>query len=269
MGSKLVFYPVDTIRTLQQTSTNFSYILPFQQYYRGVWPALALTTPAFTIYMVSYRQCKHELAPYLGETALSNYVVSGAVAEISSSFIWTPMEVLKGRMQIKEGLSKTSTYQLVKQIYRNEGIRGFFRGYWMGIAVFLPHSVVWWVSYEHAKQYFTKEEELGPIEYGMSSALASTSASVASNFLDVVKTRQQLAVADEISCLRPDDQVGVIRVARNLIKEVGFFRALFKGLHIRLTHSLPSSVLAMIIVESINPDSSSLDQVQVLDEFEN
>jgi solute carrier family 25 (mitochondrial iron transporter), member 28/37 len=219
--------------------------------------------------MVSYRQCKQELTPYLGEAAFSNYVVSGAVAEITSSFIWTPMEVLKGRMQIKEGQTSGSTYQLVKQIYRNEGVRGYFRGYWMGIAVFLPHSVVWWTTYEQAKTYFSKEEDLGPLEYGVSSAVASTSAAIASNFLDVVKTRQQLAVAEEISCLRPDDQVGVFRVARNLIKEVGFFRALFKGLHIRLTHSLPTSVLAMVIVESINPDSSKIKEVRVMDDLEN
>lgn len=96
--------------------------------------------------------------------------------------------------------------------------------------------------------------ELSALEYGMASAVASTAAATASNFLDVVKTRQQLAVADEISMLRPDDQLGVVKVARNLIKEVGLFRALFKGLHIRLLHSLPSSILAMIIVEKVNPD---------------
>lgn len=268
VGSKLALYPIDTLRTLQQTSTSFSYILPIQRYYRGVWPATALTTPAFTIYMVSYRQCKQELTPYLGESAFSNYVISGAMAEITSSFIWTPMEVIKGRMQIKEGEAKASTWNLVKQIYRKEGVRGYFRGYWMGIAVFLPHSVVWWTTYEQAKKYYGREEELGPLEYGVSSALASTSGAVASNFLDVVKTRQQLAVADEISCLRPDDKFGVFRVARNLVREVGLFRALFKGLHIRLTHSLPSSVLAMVIIETINPDSSKIKEVRVMGDLD-
>lgn len=262
VGSKIVFHPLDTIRTLQQTSTNFSYLLPFPRYFRGLGAAVALTTPAFTTYMVSYRQCKRELAPYYGETAMANYVISGAVAEIVSSVIWTPMEVVKGRMQILDSAGPSSTMALVNRIYHKEGIRGFFRGYVMGVVTFLPHSVVWWASYEHCKEYISKtrkdqsSNELTALEYGVSSAIAGTTAATASNFLDIVKTRQQLAVSDEISRIRPDDQQSVLRVARNLIREVGLFRALFKGLHIRLMHSLPSSILAMIIVEKINPDTS-------------
>jgi solute carrier family 25 iron transporter 28/37 len=247
---------VDTIRTLQQTSTNFSYVLPFARYWRGLGASVALTTPAFTVYMVSYRQCKRDLTPYLGESAFSNYVISGAVAELTSSVIWTPMEVVKGRMQILEAQNR-NTMWLIGDIYRKEGIKGFFRGYWMGVGVFLPHSVVWWTSYEVTKGYVGKDSvdgNLSAFQYGLSSAAASTTAATCSNFLDVVKTRQQLAVAEEISKIRPDDQQSVLKVARNLVKEVGLFRALFKGLHIRLMHSLPSSILAMIIVEKVNPD---------------
>lgn len=92
---------------------------------------MGLTTPAFTVYMVAYRQSKRELTPYLGESAFSNYVISGAIAEIASSFIWTPMEVLKGRMQILETKGKASFMRLVSNIYQKEGLRGYFRGYWM------------------------------------------------------------------------------------------------------------------------------------------
>lgn len=247
---------MDTIRTLQQTSTNFSYVLPFARYWRGLGASVALTTPAFTVYMVSYRQCKRELTPYLGESAFCNYVISGAAAEIASSVIWTPMEVVKGRMQILES-SGRNTFWLMKDIYKKEGVKGFFRGYWMGIAVFLPHSVIWWTSYEVTKGYVGRDSpdgNLSALQYGFSSAVAATTAATGANFFDVVKTRQQLAVADEISKIRPDDQQSVLKVARNLIKEVGIFRALFKGLHIRLMHSLPSSILAMIIVEKLNPD---------------
>ncbi|KAG5363897.1 putative mitochondrial carrier C4G8.08 [Yarrowia sp. B02] len=253
VGSKIVFHPLDTIRTLQQTSTNFNYILPLHRYWRGLGASVALTTPAFTTYMVSYRQCKRFLTPYLGDDSMANYVISGAVAELASSFIWTPMEVIKGRMQISA--KNVSTLQIIKRIYATEGIRGFFRGYVMGIVVFLPHSVVWWVTYEKTKAWMEKRGDLGLKEYAVSSAAATCTASVASNFLDVVKTRQQLAVSDEIKGMRPDDQKSVVQVGKNLIKEVGLGRALFKGLHIRLLHSLPSSVLSMIIVETLNPDT--------------
>jgi hypothetical protein len=104
------------------------------------------------------------------------------------------------------------------------------------------------------------EDEQNGLHYGVASAVASTAAATASNFLDVVKTRQQLAVSNEIAAIRPDDQLGIWKVARNFIKEQGVFRALFRGLHLRLLHSLPSSVLAMVIIETIHPDKSKQDE---------
>lgn len=238
--------------------------------------------------MVSYRQTKRELTPYFGENSITNYVLSGGMAEIASSFIWTPMEVVKGRMQISS--SGIGTFALMKEIKQNEGIKGFFRGYWMGIVVFLPHSIVWWTTYEEAKRILSERKgsllsstqqtsdisdpdagtdtskpvmgELMPLQYAIASASATVVSQTATNLLDVVKTRQQLAVSREISSLRPDDQLGVWQVGRNLIKEVGFFRACFKGLHMRLLQSLPSSVLSMVIVETLNPDVSKRDLVR-------
>lgn len=211
------------------------------------------------------------------------------------------MEVVKGRMQISS--TSISTFELIREIRQSEGIKGFFRGYWMGIVVFLPHSVVWWTTYEEAKRllaehhHHTKHQHhngvaataqssqndisdlesgpvtnnpayLNPTHYAIASACATTVAQTSTNLLDVVKTRQQLAVSKEIAHLRPDDQLGVLTVGRNLIKEVGFFRACFKGLHIRLLQSLPSSILSMVIVESLNPDISKRALQQAFEEEE-
>lgn len=210
--------------------------------------------------MVAYRQTKRELTPHFGSDALSTYILSGAAAELASSFIWTPMEVVKGRMQISQ--SGMSTFDVLKSIHGSEGFKGFFRGYWMGIAVFVPHSVVWWITYEKAKTFIIKTKlppgstnaDLTPIQIAGASVVGTVAATSAANFLDVVKTRQQLAVSDEIRHLRPDDTKGVLTVARNLIREAGLFRAMVKGLHIRLMHALPSGVLSMVIVETLNPD---------------
>lgn len=274
VGSKLVFYPLDTIRTLQQTSTNFSYVLPLSHYFRGIGVSIGMSAPAFTVYMVAYRETKERISPYFGETALTTYICSGAVSQLSSSFLWTPMEVIKGRMQIHQGSSSWTFGSLFKHIYKHDGITGFFRGYWMGVAVFLPHSVVWWSTYERTKEFLnskkTKGETMGPLDFGLASISASTSASVASNFLDVVKTRQQVALDEAIARLRPDDSLGVMKVAGNLVREVGLFRAIFKGLHVRLLHSLPTSALSMIIVESLNPDRLAIKEqfAASLEEFE-
>lgn len=285
---------VDTIRTLQQTTPNFKYNLPLSRYWSGLTASVVLTVPAFTTYMVAYRQTKRELSPILGPDALSNYIISGAVAELASSFIWTPMEVVKGRVQLANGNIKTptttpplniatsvasaatgniqpnkhvnaSTLKIIKEIYKTDGgIKGFFRGYWMGIIVFVPHSIFWWTTYEKSKTFLVNHflpegatnQDLTTTHIAIASVIGTTAATSAANFLDVVKTRQQLAVSDELKRLRPDDSKSVWIVARNLIRENGIFRALVKGLHIRLLHALPSGVLSMVIVETLNPDVS-------------
>lgn len=203
-----------------------------------------------------------------------NYIISSSAAEFASSVIWTPMEVVKGRLQI--AAEQKSMRKVISEIVAGpEGWKGLWRGYWMGIAVFLPYSVVWWTSYETAKTWLADRRqknyeswklqnestakpamsiELGPWEYAAASASATTLAQTVSNFLDVLKTRQQLAVSSEIAALRPTDQKGILEVAVNLIKEVGIVRACFKGLHVRLMQALPSGVLSMVIVESLDPE---------------
>lgn len=252
---KLVFHPVDTLRTLSQT-TGGSYVMPLHRYWSGLLPSLALSVPGSAAYIVAYRQCKTALTPYVGASSLTNYIVSGAVAEISSSFIWTPTEVLKGRMQIAD--SSQSAWQTVRSIYRLEGMRGFMHGYFMGLVVFVPHSVVWWVTYERTRERMAGGNiySLRPHENALAAAFATSTAVLATNFLDVVKTRQQLAHSPEVAALRPTDTQGVRVIARNLIKEHGLLRALGKGLGMRFLSTVPSSALGMAIMETLHPDPS-------------
>ncbi|KAK9451065.1 mitochondrial carrier domain-containing protein [Limtongia smithiae] len=269
VGSRVAFHPLDTIRTLQQTSVVTGYKLPIAQYWRGLPAAVGFTTPAFTVYLVSYRQAKKMLEPKLGTDTVSTYVVCGAIAELCSSVLWTPMEVIKGNMQLKSESKPGNTRDMIRHMYKTQGLKGFFRGYWMGLAVFTPHSIVWWSTYEELKIYFKNRndyksahsldvspvrEELTAQQYAIASAISGIAAGTVSNFLDVVKTRQQLAIADEVSRIRPDDQQGLWKVAKNLVNEVGLFRALFKGLHVRLMYSMPSGVLSMVIVEMLKPE---------------
>ncbi|KAK9481126.1 mitochondrial carrier domain-containing protein [Lipomyces japonicus] len=260
IGSRVAFHPLDTIRTLQQTSLATGYKLPIAHYWRGLPAAVGFTTPAFTIYLVSYREAKKDLAPYLGQDSAYNYVISGTIAELTSSLLWTPMEVVKGNMQVKSDKTPGGTFAMMKRMYQTQGLKGFYRGYWMGLAVFTPHSIVWWYTYESIKLRYkaglsdSSSSDLSATQYALASAAAGTTAGTVSNFLDVLKTRQQLAVADEIANLRPDDKLGLWKVAKNLIQEAGLFRALFKGLHVRLMYSLPSGVLSMVIVELLKPE---------------
>jgi solute carrier family 25 iron transporter 28/37 len=51
------------------------------------------------------------------------------------------MEVIKNRQQTHQFIP---AWTLMKQIWAREGILGFFRGYWISLAVFMPYTVMLW-----------------------------------------------------------------------------------------------------------------------------
>lgn len=157
---------------------------------------------------------------------------------------------------IREAKESMSTISMLRLIHNEEGLRGFYRGYWLKTADLLPSAVIWWASYDKYKDWRSQEKrDLTAADYGMASAVATVVSSTATNFLDVIITRQQLASSKEIKQLRPNDHKSVFEITKGLINEVGLFRAMFKGLHMRLLHSLPSYVLCMTIMEVIHPEA--------------
>lgn len=89
--SRVICYPLDTIAVQHTTSTRRPLLsVPISTYYRGLPVSVALVTPAFALYLCTYRQSKSSLQPYLGDST-ANYVASGAVAEVVSSLLWTPL----------------------------------------------------------------------------------------------------------------------------------------------------------------------------------
>ncbi|ODV91512.1 hypothetical protein CANCADRAFT_78 [Tortispora caseinolytica NRRL Y-17796] len=256
IATRLVFHPLDTLRTLQQTSnTKELPKIPLHRYYRGLTASIFLNIPAYATYLYIYKTVRSELAPVLGEKTIPTYFAAGATAEIFSSFLYNPMEVIKGRLQIMNLNSEKSlgTMSVVKLIYNESGLKGFYRGYWMGLVVFMPHTIVWWVGYEEAKRLLQQGQEKTNRQIIAASSIATTAACTVSNFLDVVKTRQQLANSQEVLLMRPDDRLGVWKVITNLIKEQGVFWSIFKGLGSRLSYNVPATALGLTIVEYIDP----------------
>lgn len=253
----VVFHPLDTMLTIHQTNHKASLIMPFRRYWSGLVPSVVFSVPAHAIDIVVYREAKTMLLPYLGSGSVLNYLCSSAMSQIVSALVWNPMDVVKGRMQIGDPIPMRS---VMRQIYQKEGIRGFYRGFWLGMGIYMPYNLVWWSTYEEGKRAareYRKSVDLKPIDYFLTSAAATTLGETASNFFVVVKKRTQLATSAELSKLRPDDAKGILHVVRNLVKEAGIAKAFFRGLHIRLLSSVPGHALGMALMEMMAPDRVS------------
>ena len=103
---------------------------------------MVLLTPATAIYLTSYRATKEALLPHLGDSTM-NFLVSGTVSELVSSIIWTPLEVIKSRLQISKTAKDGKLLSNLREIYSKEGLPGFYRGYLMGLVVFIPYNGIW------------------------------------------------------------------------------------------------------------------------------
>ena len=43
----------------------------------------------------------------------------------------------------------STALQICREIWIHEGWVGFFRGYWLGVAVYVPHSMIYFTIYEN------------------------------------------------------------------------------------------------------------------------
>ncbi len=261
--SRIICYPLDTIAIQHSASTRRPiFSVPFRTYYRGMGVSIAIVTPAVGLYLCTYRQAKESLMPYLGETTW-NYIASGTIAELASSFLWTPLEVIKARLQISKTAKEGKLLHNVHDIMKHEGIKGFYRGYFVGLAVFVPYNAIWWSTYENTKKAtsFTSASA--------QAAAGSVAASIVSTLIihpfDLLKTRFQVSTSQTISSLgagsvnahsRSDDSRGMRYVFRNLWREAGW-RGLYMGLVPRLMCGIPSSMISMAVFEYFKPDANT------------
>ncbi|KAJ1961395.1 hypothetical protein IWQ62_003884 [Dispira parvispora] len=311
-------------------------------FYQGLPVALTFSIPALTTYLVTYDALKVRLDQlvqqwYQGEhrsqsdspiiqwafaslaqDSVVNYGLAATGAEMLSGLIWTPMEVLKNRLQVQgeplqratsslstshptsntsnahvsslRSTSLSSTWQLARQISHNEGIRGFFRGYWLSLAVFVPHTVIYFITYEKLKQKWALaitdrsnqfRDSLGTLEnmsprassrgvelpfygyLGCAATACALSASV-SNVFDVIKTRWQVQQSKPVT-IRLQDRVttfdGRSNISSPTIRQLvlsmwrtdGGYQAFTRGMLARVLWMLPSVTISMTVYELLKP----------------
>lgn len=192
---------------------------------------------------------------------------AGFVAEAVSGFIYVPIDVLTQKLQIQQKITflesryqYRSTFDVLKSILRTEGIPGLYRGFGAYVAVYGPNSAVWWVSYEYSKRLMLRQDNAFSenfcwkhFSHFVAGAVAGAAAVVATNPLDVAKTRYQTM---EYSNTLQKKQLtqGFIGALKRLYGHEGF-HGLYRGMKPRILLRIPGSAIAFVGYEMLKEQS--------------
>lgn len=132
--------------------------------FRGLGANLVGVAPSRAIYFWAYSTCKAKLNSQAGLVQRDTapvHVMSAAAAGVASSISTNPIWVVKTRMQLERERSHTSLGSVIKRIFQERGMRGFYLG--LSASIYgTSETVLHFVVYEHLKKLMT--ERLGQTE---------------------------------------------------------------------------------------------------------
>lgn len=131
----LLFYPIDTLKTRLQSSKGFIQSGGFSGIYRGIGSVAVGSAPGAACFFVVYESVKPllESQQRFGENAAfsraGGHMMAASTAEIAACLIRVPTEVIKSRQQTSIYGSKTTTLEAFKAVWKESGVRGYYRGF--------------------------------------------------------------------------------------------------------------------------------------------
>jgi hypothetical protein len=172
----------------------------------------------------------------------SKDVINGFFAGTFSAFITQPLQVTRTSMMVTYINDKPSGFiQIIKRIYKEEGLKGFYRGFLPSLLKSPIGSAIYYSSLERNKRFLKKSNYFGEKSTNfISSALARISQCILLNPLLVVITRFEVVGFNSYTSL--------IDAFIKIKKEEGF-RGYFLGLKPLLIKEIPTSAMFYMLYE--------------------
>ncbi|CAL9184658.1 unnamed protein product, partial [Musa hybrid cultivar] len=199
-------FPVDTLKTRMQAGSPLGMrqalraVLSLEGtfgLYRGLGAMSLGAGPAHAVYFSVYELSKESLARGNPNNPVV-HAASGVLATVVSDAVFTPMDTVKQRLQLK-GSPYRGVMDCVARVLREEGFRAFFASYKTTVVMNAPYTAVHFATYEAAKRgmreislEIASDERL--VVHATAGAAAGALAAAVTTPLDVVKTQLQCQV---------------------------------------------------------------------------
>ncbi|XP_061139049.1 mitochondrial glutamate carrier 1-like isoform X1 [Syngnathus typhle] len=229
--------------------------------YRGAAVNLTLVTPEKAIKLAANDFFRHHLSKD-GKLTLLKEMLAGCGAGTCQVIVTTPMEMLKiqlqdaGRIAAQRKLMPESVpagtveaksptaMQLTRQLLSEKGIAGLYKGLGATLLRDVPFSIIYFPLFANLNNYGKRGAE-GPAPFYVSfisGCLAGSTAAVAVNPVDVIKTRLQSLNRGSTE----DTYSGVTDCIRKILRNEGP-SAFLKGAYCRALVIAPLFGIAQVV----------------------
>ncbi|XP_050406183.1 solute carrier family 25 member 44 [Patella vulgata] len=231
--------------------------------YRGFWVSCLQLFPSVA-YIGTYETIRHHLKEHTTvKDSKSRSFIAGGCASVIGQTMSVPLDIITQHIMllgqessarsktevplIKAIDNKTSNKRfgtvsaVIREVYNKNGLKGFYKGYFVSLTVFAPNSALWWFFYDTYSNLFM---DVVPSNLPrlliqcVAAPLAGISAAVITNPLDLIRARIQVY------------QTNLPQTVQLLWKEERY-RILVKGLSARLLQSVLFSFFIILGYETI------------------
>lgn len=180
--------------------------------------------------------------------------ISSAVGSASTSLLLSPLTVVKVRLQnMVNSTSSVRLVDVIRNIYRTEGIGGFWNGGKTALIQGLPSSIVYLTTYERMKKELSSRRNIG-------SASVDSNSTATQVHIPIVAATVARTLA--VTCVAPLELIRTIQaggieksitgIVRDVVQQTGV-RGLYKGWSSTLMRDVPYSALYWTSFERLKP----------------
>ncbi|CCD23808.1 Ort1p NDAI_0C01470 [Naumovozyma dairenensis CBS 421] len=256
---KLIEYPFDTIKVRLQTQE--SYMFPdtwscikytyknegiLHGFFQGIESPLIGAALENAILFLSYNQCASFLAHFTTFSSFVVILISATFAGSCASFVLTPIELIKCKLQISNlqmDLSDeerhTSIIPTIKHIVKERGILGLWQGQ---SSTFIRESIgsmIWFATYELMKRSLRMEKDSNDTwELLISGAIAG------------LAFNGTVFPADTVKSIMQTEHTNLKETVQNILDRYGV-AGFYRGLGITLIRAIPSNAAIFFTYEKL------------------
>ncbi|KAI9311333.1 mitochondrial carrier domain-containing protein [Dichotomocladium elegans] len=191
--------------------------------------------------------------------SLNQLVLAGAASGAIASFVLTPVELVKCKLQVQLGdTSSTRSIRyrgplhVITHTMKQQGLSGFYRGYLATLIRETGGGAFWFGAYEYTcdmfmrRRHLTSKKDLKAPELMMAGALGGACYNFSFYPVDVIKSHMQ--TDGELLGAKPRS---FVQTAREIYIGGGI-KGFYRGCGLTVARSMPTSAIIFVTYESLS-----------------